>query len=563
MNIALIPWRYDLSSGGVENCMSHLHRELGNKVTYICLITSVSVSENYPNLDILTEEYRLYRVKFPIALFFAQKGDRHTRIRFCEVFSLPWALIKIWAIIKKNNIDIINIHYVGPNALCVLLLSYFCKLRIVVTLHGMSMQNLRFYPSRLRLWVFRNILKKACHITAVSKSLIEDATKYVYPNAVTGIIKKSSVIPNGVDVDEFKNKEGYNLPSPYMLSHSSFDNSAFFNLLIMAFSLLIERGCDLDLVISGKPSVMGKAGRLICLLGLQKRVFLSGIEEGEKLDVLVENSTLCILPSPAASFSRFVIKAMAYAKPLVAIQEGSDNYISRDYFDVISANTPEALAEALKKFIENNKPGSKLLKNNNNRGVFLDRFKGLDILNVTRTIYIFSIGAFWEYKGFDLLIKAFKLVIERGYEIKLILSGDGEEKESCRRLAKELKLEDKIIFWGYANRLEVSNLFAKCEFFVLPSRVEPFGIVSLEAMAAGKAIVATNVDGVPEIVRNGENGILVEPDDEYALAFGIIWLLENREMREKLGANGRELVRRLYKWDDIARRYLEVYQGLI
>lgn len=94
---------------------------------------------------------------------------------------------------------------------------------------------------------------------------------------------------------------------------------------------------------------------------------------------------------------------------------------------------------------------------------------------------------------------------------------------------------------------------------MLPSRHEPFGIVNLEAMAAGKAVLATRVGGVPEVVVDGETGILVPPGDPEALAEGIRRLAGDPALRERLGAAGRERAR-LFSWDVVTEQYLEVYR---
>jgi len=103
-------------------------------------------------------------------------------------------------------------------------------------------------------------------------------------------------------------------------------------------------------------------------------------------------------------------------------------------------------------------------------------------------------------------------------------------------------------------------LFDGCELFVLPSRHEPFGIVNMEAMASGKAIVATSVGGVPEIVRDGENGMLVPPDDPQALADAINRLLDDDPLRRRLGQAGRARAWN-FAWSTITDQYLAVYEA--
>ncbi len=174
--------------------------------------------------------------------------------------------------------------------------------------------------------------------------------------------------------------------------------------------------------------------------------------------------------------------------------------------------------------------------------------------------YIFSIGRFVHKKGFDILIKAFKQVADKKPGIDLIIAGKGEEWQKCAHLIDELGLKERIKLHGFVERNEVIKLYNGCEFFVLPSRREPFGITNLEAMAAGKAMIAADVDGVPEIIRNGENGILFAPENINELAEKILWLFDNNEIKENMGRCGRLLVERKYDWQSIADRYIKIYE---
>ena len=96
-------------------------------------------------------------------------------------------------------------------------------------------------------------------------------------------------------------------------------------------------------------------------------------------------------------------------------------------------------------------------------------------------------------------------------------------------------------------------------FFVLPSRHEPLGIVNLEAMAAGKPVVATRVGGVPEVVIDGVTGLLMSPGDPVDLADGVCRLLENPTLAEQLGKGGSRVVA-AYDWPSVSEQYDNVYE---
>jgi glycosyltransferase involved in cell wall biosynthesis len=102
-------------------------------------------------------------------------------------------------------------------------------------------------------------------------------------------------------------------------------------------------------------------------------------------------------------------------------------------------------------------------------------------------------------------------------------------------------------------------MFKGCQFFVLPSRHEPMGIVNLEAMAAGKAVVATRVGGVPELVEDGATGLLVSPDDVQGLGSAIQRLVSDDELRSRLGFAGQRRAAQ-FNWTHISECYVNVYR---
>ena len=175
--------------------------------------------------------------------------------------------------------------------------------------------------------------------------------------------------------------------------------------------------------------------------------------------------------------------------------------------------------------------------------------------------YVLAIGRHVPQKGFDILLHAMRLLVNKGCPYDLVLAGDGMEHATLKELANELSLGDRVVFPGRVNHSTALRLFAGCEVFVLPSRHEPFGIVNLEAMAAGKPVVATRVGGVPEIVVDGENGLLIPPEDAGATANAVEQLFGNETLRQRLGKAGRAHAQR-FTWTAIANEYLAVYQAV-
>jgi glycosyltransferase involved in cell wall biosynthesis len=176
--------------------------------------------------------------------------------------------------------------------------------------------------------------------------------------------------------------------------------------------------------------------------------------------------------------------------------------------------------------------------------------------------YVLAMGRLVPQKGFDVLLRAFARCAGEDPAVghDLILAGDGPERENLERLTRQLELGSRVSFFGRATRAQVAGLFAGCLFFVLPSRQEPMGIVNLEAMAAGKAIVAVDVGGVPEIVRPDVEGLLVPGGDVDAMAGAIRRLARDGALRERLGAAGAKRAA-AFGWDAIVGEYLEVYRA--
>ena len=178
--------------------------------------------------------------------------------------------------------------------------------------------------------------------------------------------------------------------------------------------------------------------------------------------------------------------------------------------------------------------------------------------------YILGIGRHVPQKGFDVLLRAYamgrKSALEAGNSWPdLLLAGDGAQHEALQTLSEQLGLGEAVQFVGRVDRAGAMALFKGCSFFTLPSRHEPMGIVNLEAMAAGRAVIASRVGGVPELVGDGQNGLLVPPDDAPALAVALARLVNDAALNARLGANGARRVRD-FDWDAIAAQYLDVYQ---
>jgi glycosyltransferase involved in cell wall biosynthesis len=164
-------------------------------------------------------------------------------------------------------------------------------------------------------------------------------------------------------------------------------------------------------------------------------------------------------------------------------------------------------------------------------------------------------------KGHSHLLRAVMDVARSHPSIRLLLAGDGEERRALEATARELGINENVVFLGF--RTDVPDLIGLTEFTVLPSLQEAFGVALLESLAQRKPIVATRVDAIPEIVKDGETGVLVPPADGEALARGIRRLLENPEVARKLGAAGLELVQREHSRSALVAATEALYASLL
>jgi starch synthase len=130
------------------------------------------------------------------------------------------------------------------------------------------------------------------------------------------------------------------------------------------------------------------------------------------------------------------------------------------------------------------------------------------------------------------------------------------------KLAGELQIGSRVHFHGPAPREKAVRLFASCTFVVTPSRQEAMGIVNLEAMAAGKAVISTRVGGVSEIVQNGKTGVLVPPESASDLADAIVALLGDSARRAELAEAGKQRAME-FDWSRINEKFRRIYGSLI
>ena len=200
-------------------------------------------------------------------------------------------------------------------------------------------------------------------------------------------------------------------------------------------------------------------------------------------------------------------------------------------------------------------------------GVDASAFTGVDrsdarralLLDATRLV-VGLIGRITEQKGQDDFVEAALAIAVERPEPLFVMVGFAEDAELQQRLRQKIAvfgLSDRIRFLG--NRDDMASVYAALDIVVAPSRWEGFGMMLIEAMAAGRPIVATRVGAIPEIVRDGRTGVLVEPRDAQALARAITGMLDDPQRRIAMGEAGqRESIR--YGWSNATAQTAAVYE---
>ena len=183
-----------------------------------------------------------------------------------------------------------------------------------------------------------------------------------------------------------------------------------------------------------------------------------------------------------------------------------------------------------------------------------------DLSNSPTVVYA---GRLVPEKGIDVLLRAFAKLLSKVPQAKLLIAGDGKEKENLQALSIQLNIAESLAWLGHLPQPEMERQFEAAWVQVVPSMwAEPFGNVTTEAMMRGTAVIASAVGAQPEIVVNGQTGFLVPPGDVEALAIKLSLLLGDRSLSEQMGKTGRDRALSEFSEDKRNDRFLEIYRQL-
>lgn len=190
-----------------------------------------------------------------------------------------------------------------------------------------------------------------------------------------------------------------------------------------------------------------------------------------------------------------------------------------------------------------------------------------NIQNEEKEGWLLFVGRVLPIKRIEHLLQAVKTIkYNKKKDVELHIVGPFNENmiyfNSLQKFIKENELSKKVRFMGSLHGDYLKNEYAECSIFIITSQIEAFPIVLLEAMASGKPIIASNVGGIPYMIKDGENGFLFEYGDINELASKINKLLDDRELRHKMGKKGKKFAEEL-DWREITKKYYDLYKAVI
>lgn len=203
-------------------------------------------------------------------------------------------------------------------------------------------------------------------------------------------------------------------------------------------------------------------------------------------------------------------------------------------------------------------------------GVDVNKFQPMNVdcfkeeLGLSDKKIIQAVGRILREKGFHILLKAFPEILKEHNDVKLVIVGSGPYLQSLKRLSVKLNISNNVIFTGQVPQQKLPKYYNLADVFVFPTlRVEAIGLVLLEAMACGKPVVASKIGGVLSVIEHGKDGILVEPGDPDGLKNAILKLLDDENLRKKLGSVARKKIVKSFSVNYMVNRTINLYQELV
>ncbi|UJG44837.1 MAG: N-acetyl-alpha-D-glucosaminyl L-malate synthase BshA [Candidatus Heimdallarchaeum endolithica] len=194
-----------------------------------------------------------------------------------------------------------------------------------------------------------------------------------------------------------------------------------------------------------------------------------------------------------------------------------------------------------------------------------ERFKNQEVIQCDfkklYNNYFIHVSNFRKVKNAPFIVEAFSEVVKENNDVGLIMVGEGPERKDCEIIAKNLGIEEHVLFQGV--RYNLTPLYSCSSALISASENESFGLTLAEAMACETPVIASRVGGIPEVVKDRETGLLYDYGNKEQLVKHMFTLLENKELAKKMGLKGRKRVLENFRFDKIADQYIKWYETLI
>ena len=193
---------------------------------------------------------------------------------------------------------------------------------------------------------------------------------------------------------------------------------------------------------------------------------------------------------------------------------------------------------------------------------------GLGLEGCRVILTVARLAASERYKGHDVVLRSLPSVIERVPNLKYLIVGDGDDRPRLEKLVQDLRLQSHVLFLGEVrDDALLAACYRACDVFILPARTviddrdpkgEGFGIVYLEAMTFGKPVIVPNYGAPADIIRHGQHGLLVDPEDSEAIAASLTDLLTHPDVAREMGRAGSDWVKQHYSYNSFCGRLREL-----
>ena len=557
MNIALFASAFYPSLGGVEELCRQLAMELVRQGHGVIVLTN-RWPRDLPATETL-DGVPVYRLPFRLP-----EGSAKAAINYhLTHYRIEREML---AILRSHKIDLLNVHCISSNAHYAMIAQDALKLPLMVTLHGeLTMDaNQIFQKSSQAQEILRRSLDRADVITACSGKTLRDAEEfYGKPFGDRG-----RVIFNGVNLADFA--------APAAAEPQ-----------VTGYRLQVTEGAG-DEVTGDRLQVTGEPedSRISQIARLASQPAGRGSAAAGKNTECSANTAITACTEDSNSYlltpSSSARRAYIFALGRMAKQKGFDvlirAYAALRFNDQRAMSNDQnledggGLATEVTEITETEEGGA-ALGFNDHGSMITDQKTGDDdgglateVTEITElentertdnTEYPEPVACNASPVTSALSVPSVCSVATTCLPA-LVIAGDGPELGNLKDLVGELGLGDRVHFPGRADRRQVAAYLAGCEFFVISSPAEPFGIVILEAMAAGAAVIAVNNAGPAEIITNGVDGLLAERSEPGELAAAMQRLITDVPLRNRLAAAGKARAAE-FAWPKIAGQYAEAY----